>query len=162
MSKIQVLIGHVASGKSTYCKKAARKGYIILNDDEIVTLLHGGDYTLYSHHLKPLYKSIECHILATALAMNRVVVVDRGLNISTQGRQRWIALAKSFDVPVEALVFANEGPEIHAKRRFNHDSRGHSLEYWMDVAKAHQARYSIPTEAEGFDRIHFYDYGEEP
>lgn len=152
--KLQILCGMVASGKSTYCRFAARQGIISVNDDAIVTMLHADDYTLYSTDLKLLYKSVENHIIATALAMGRSVVVDRGLNLSPEGRRRWIALAHSFDVPCEAIIFKNDGPECHARRRANADNRGHSLEYWTRVAEYHNSLYIPPAIEEGFDAIY--------
>jgi dephospho-CoA kinase len=77
--KIQVLVGMIASGKSTYAKNAARRGVICVNDDAVVNLVHADDYTLYDKSLKILYKSIENHIISMALAMSRTVLVDRGL-----------------------------------------------------------------------------------
>ncbi len=154
-AKIQVLVGPIAAGKSSYCKNAARKGYITVNDDAVINLVHGGDYTLYDKSLKILYKSIENNIIGIALAMNRTVVVDRGLNVSVHGRRRWLALAKSFDVPCEAIVFKKEKPSIHAKRRYNSDSRGHTYEYWLKAAQFHNSIFDKPSRLEeGFAAIH--------
>lgn len=161
-AKLQVLCGMIASGKSTYCKKAALSGSIIMNDDSIVNMLHADNYTLYDKKLKILYKTTENHIIGLALAMNKVVVVDRGLNVSKHGRRRWIALAKSFDVPVEALCFANEGPFVHANRRFNSDSRGYPLEYWTKVAEHHNSVYEEPSKEEGFDEVCFVPFSPLP
>jgi predicted kinase len=158
--KIQVLCGMVASGKSTYARNAAQRGFISLNDDAIVRLLHADDYTLYDKSLKVFYKAVENQIIATALAMGRSVLVDRGLNVSRAGRRRWLALAKSFDVPCEALEFNNEGPHVHGRRRAEHDPRGHDLTYWLDVAAAHQAVYAPPTVREGFDRVYSISWPE--
>jgi hypothetical protein len=158
--KIQVLCGMIASGKSIYCKNAAKQGIICLNDDSIVNMLHGNDYTLYDKSLKILYKSIENHVIGTSLAMNRIVLVDRGLNLSLRGRKRWLALGKSFDVPVEAIIFKNEGPEIHAKRRTKSDPRGHDFNYWKKVANTHHSEYTEPSMMEGFDAIHHISFEE--
>jgi predicted kinase len=152
-AKLQVLVGMIASGKSTYARNAARQGVICLNDDAIVNLLHADDYTLYDKGLKLLYKTVENHIIGTALAMRRTVMVDRGLNVSVAGRRRWLALAKSFDVRCEALLFKNEGPVVHAQRRADSDARGHDLAYWLEVAEAHHDSYAPPTLEEGFDRV---------
>lgn len=158
--KLQVLVGMIASGKSTYARSAAQRGVICMNDDAIVNMLHADDYTLYDKSLKVLYKSIENHIIGTALAMQRVVMVDRGLNVSVRGRKRWIALAQSFDVPCEAILFANEGPEVHATRRARMDSRGHPFEYWIRVAQRHQSEYQEPSVEEGFAAVHSISFQE--
>ena len=52
---LELLVGPIASGKSTYSNKAAKEGAIIVNDDAIVTALHGGDHTLYDKALKPRF-----------------------------------------------------------------------------------------------------------
>lgn len=158
--KIQVLVGMIASGKSTYAKNAARAGVLCVNDDAIVNMLHADDYTLYEKKFKPLYKTLENQVIGTVLLMGRNVLVDRGLNNSVNGRQRWLALAKSFDVPCEAIVFSNDSPEVHAKRRFESDARGHDYAYWLRVANLHNSEWSVPTVAEGFDKVHIISFGE--
>lgn len=152
---IEILVGMIASGKSTWCKQRAKEGWIVLNDDAIVNAVHGGDYTLYNKNLKPLYKSIEDHILHTAVAMGRHVVVDRGLDISRTSRARWICIGRSLDVPVRAVVFELFSPEIHAERRAASDNRGHTYEYWFDVANFHIKRYHTPVLEEGFSEVNF-------
>ncbi len=121
--KLELLVGPIASGKSTYCRKAAAEGAIILNDDSIVTAIHGGDYTLYKEALKPLYKSIETAIVSTALAMGLRVVVDRP-NHSRKMRRRFIGLAHSLDAKVQLVMFKREIPEVHGERRFKSDTSG--------------------------------------
>lgn len=158
--KLQVLVGMIASGKSTYARNAARQGVLCMNDDAIVNMLHADDYTLYKKELKLLYKSVENHVIATGLAMNRMVLVDRGLNVSRKGRQRWLALAKSFDVRCEAIVFKNDGPEVHAARRVESDARGHPIHYWLRVAETHNSLYIMPTVEEGFDAVHHISFDE--
>lgn len=158
--KIQLLIGMIASAKSHYAKNAAKQGLIIVNDDDIVTSLHGGDYTLYDKKLKVLYKSIENTIVSFALSIGKSVIIDRGVNISLQGRKRWIALAKSFDVLCEAIVFEKQSPETHAQRRFNHDPRGLSYQFWLNCAKEHNNKYISPSQEEGFNVIHYVTFEE--
>ena len=153
MSKLQILVGCIAVGKSFYSRKAAESGIICLNDDSIVTMLHGGNYTRYDKGLKVLYKAIEHTIIEIGVALNKTILIDRGLNISREARKRYIAIANSFDVECEALWFENKGPEIHAENRFNSDSRGHSFQYWLKVAKFHDSVFQIPNLDEGFNRV---------
>lgn len=157
---IQVLVGMIASGKSTYARNAAKKGIICVNDDAIVNMIHADEYTLYDRKLKPLYKSIENSIISSALLMDRKVLVDRGLNCTVEGRKRWIALANSFDVQCEAVVFTNEGPEVHAQRRTKSDARGHDYDYWLMVANHHNSQYKLPTYEEGFNSIHYLTWSD--
>lgn len=151
--EIHVLVGMIASGKSTYCKKAVKNGQLAVNDDAIVNMLHADEYTLYDEKLKILYKTLENNIVSLGLCLNRVVLVDRGLNVSKSSRQRWVSMARSFDVPCTAIVFPKDTPEVHASRRFKSDSRGHDHNYWLRVAEAHNKVYSEPTLDEGFNEI---------
>jgi predicted kinase len=153
MSKIQVLVGMVASGKSTYAKNAAEYGFVCVNDDAIVSMLHAGDYTLYDKSLKPIYKTIEVAIVTSALQLGRSVIIDKGTSGRAASRARWIAIANSFDLPCEAVVFPRQQASEHARRRFESDSRGLSMERWLRVAEEHELDYSEPTEAEGFDLV---------
>lgn len=153
MPKLQILCGMISSGKSTYARHAAERGYVIVNDDAIVTMVHGGLYTAYQKTLKILYKSIENHIATFALAMKKTVVIDRGLNIGRHGRRRWVALGKSLDVRLEAVCFPTDAAEAHATRRCASDGRGHDLAYWTKVALTHLCAYELPSRNEGFDRI---------
>ena len=155
---MELLLGPIASGKSTYCRQAADEGAIIVNDDAIVMAIHGGDYRLYKESLKPLYKNIENSIIGIALSMGLRVVVDRP-NHSIQMRNRYVALGNSFDVPVDFIMFKRELPNVHAERRFVNDARGHSLDYWINVAIAHNSLYEAPCAAiENFSNIFFYDF----
>lgn len=150
---IEILCGMIASGKSTYSKNKANDGWVIINDDAIVNAVHADQYTLYQESLKPLYKGIEVFILNTAIAMGKNVVVDKGLNLSRQARQRWVSLGRSLDIPVKCVVFEVFSPEVHAQRRCESENRGHPYEYWLRVAKHHFSVYNEPDPSEGFDSI---------
>jgi hypothetical protein len=85
--------------------------------------------------------------------MDKNVVIDRALDLSKKSRQRWIALAKSLDVSIQAKIFKIEEPNVHAKRRFKDDPRGLTYEHWLEAAEIHHASYDPPTLDEGFDSI---------
>lgn len=156
--RLEILVGPLASGKSTYCNQAAEKGDVIVNDDSIVNSIHAGNYKLYDESLKPLYKTTENTIIQVALALGRRVVIDRP-NHSVAMRQRYIGLGRSFDATVAIIMFDREEPIVHAKRRVASDSRGHDLDYWLMVAKKHEGQYEPPDQAiEFFDEISHWDF----
>lgn len=155
---IKILVGTIASGKSTYSKLCAYNGDIIINDDAIVNMLHANQYDLYDKKLKSLYKSIEMHIATSSLLLQKNVVIDRGLNMTKQSRQRWISLAKSFDTKVIAVIFPKLSAKEHAERRIKDNDRGHSYEYWLKVAQQHINTYQPVSIAEGFDDILYYKW----
>jgi len=155
MKKLIILVGNIASGKSTYVKKFPQA--IIVNDDSIVSSVHGGDYTLYQKELKPLYKTIENTIITTALSLDRLVIIDRP-NMSKQTRQRYISIAKSLDVEVLCVIFPLQDPYIHAKRRFDSDNRDLTLRHWIETAERKNVEFEHPSFDEGFDNIFIENY----
>lgn len=148
---IELLVGMIASGKSTYCKRRAAEGAIITNDDNIVKLVHGDDYTLYNKRLKPLYKLIETAIIHYGVSHGFDVVVDR-TNLDKKMRARYIGIAQSLDTDIVAVVFPVEQPKVHVERRMR-DARGLTREKWMEAATAHFKRYEPVELTEGFKRI---------
>jgi len=152
MKKLEILVGPIASGKSTYCSEAAKQGAIIVNDDAIVTATHGGHYT-FNPELKLLYKSVENLLIQVGLIYNLRVVIDRP-NYSRAMRRRYIGLGKSFDAPVEIVMMPREDPVIHALRRYESDARGLSYADWTEVANRHESLYEEPCQGiEGFDTL---------
>jgi predicted kinase len=135
----------------------AERGYIICSDDSVVNAVHSNVYTLYSKDCKPIYKQIENTIVTSALTVGRSVVVDRGVNNKRKSRARFIGLAHALDAKVVAVRFPVDPPEVVALRRFNHDSRGISLETWKEIAERHQSEWEEPTIEEGFDEIYTFD-----
>lgn len=155
---MEILVGMIASSKSTYCRKRAKEGALVINDDSITNCIHSNQYSCYREELKPLYKGIENYIITFADAKDIDVIIDRP-NLSPQTRSRYISIAKSLDIPdIIGIVFKVETPEIHATRRFNHDSRGHSYEYWLEAARCHYAQYKAPVLEEGFTQLVEYDF----
>lgn len=150
---IEILIGNIASGKSTYCLNRTKQGAVILNDDAIVNGIHCDQYDLYDKSLKPLYKAVENQIVISSLMLGRDVVVDRGLNLTPGSRRRFIGLGHSLDSEVVAVVFPFKDPQVHADRRKGHDLRNHTVEYWLKVATVFNNKYVPPSVDEGFDRI---------
>jgi predicted kinase len=155
--KAEILIGMIASGKSSYCAKRARDGAIIINNDSIVEMLHGGDYHLYDKQVESIYKSIEEHIFSITMAAGRDVVIDR-TGLSKGVRARFISMAKSRGYQVIGIIFPMEGPDVHAKRRAESDGRGYDFDYWRRIAGYHMAGYQPPGMEEGFHSLCTFDF----
>ena len=85
-------------------------------------------------------------------------MIDRGVDVRRGSRKRWIALANSVDVGVVAVVFPNDLPEVHARRRAESDGRGHDYDYWLSVARNFDKAYDLPEENEGFDSIEMVEW----
>ena len=149
---MELLIGPIASGKSTWTARRAREGAIVLNDDSLVTSLHGGHYDLYDKKLKPVYKTIPLMMAGMAVLAGRDVVID-STNLTRAVRGRWIGMAKMYDIPVVGVLFDRKSPAEHAGRRANADDRGHGFDYWLNVARYHDSIYEAPDVSEGMDNL---------
>jgi predicted kinase len=152
MPTVEILVGMIASGKSTYARKRAEEGAVIVEHDAIVKAVHAGRYDLYDDRLKPLYKSAERAMIEMALSQGRDVVIDR-TNHTRAMRRRYIGLASSADASVIGVVFENRTAEEHANRRFESDYRGLFLSEWVSVAKQHLKEWERPTLDEGFSAL---------
>ena len=151
-----ILIGTIASGKSTYAReKAGSYDFFVLNDDAIVTMLHGGNYNRYDKENKPIYKSIENAIVTSVLSQGRDLIIDRGVNITRRSRKRFIGLASAFDVDSYAIVFPFEEPKVHVERRMLSDHRDLTYDHWMEAVERHIQEYEVPLMEEGFKNIKF-------
>lgn len=161
MGKLILTMGNIASGKSTWCRQQAAKGAVIVCNDDITTMVHGGAYE-YDDALKPVYKAIEIAAVTAGLVAGKTVIIDR-LNHTKDQRKKWIGLASAFDVESHAIIFPHEDPKIHAKRRFDSDSRGRSYDKWLGVAKWYYDNFEYPTLDEGLKHIltveEIYDQG---
>jgi predicted kinase len=155
MSKsITLLVGNIAAGKSTWVRENIDSNTVVVNDDRLVTMLHGGDYGLYQESNKKLYKDIEMSIIELALKSGKSVIVDRP-NQKSKTRLRYINIARKYGAEVHFVQFKWETPKIHAIRRFGSDSRGRSIACWEKAAERINASRDLisDTEREKYDSI---------
>lgn len=149
---IELLVGTIGSGKSTYARKQADNGAVIICRDEILQMVHGR--YRQENLLGCMYRRIEEDIAKIAFDMGKPVVIDR-TNLTREHRTKWIDFGIEHRKPVIAVVFPVEKPEIHARRRFEADPRGKSLFGWEQVAigQVDQAKWQPVRLAEGFKKI---------
>ncbi len=145
---MEILVGPIASGKSTYARQRADAGALVVCDDEIVNLVHGGNYLLYDKALKPLYAAVEYAIVTAAATARRNIVIDTG-GRTRDKRTRFAALGRSLGYEVKAVLFPWHDPEEHARRRFNSDPRGMTFDQWRRVAVEHERQFQPVTPIEG-------------
>ena len=151
LPKIEMLVGPIASGKSTYCLQRGKEGAIVINDDSLLTSIHGGNY-MYQKDLITLYKHLEMMILHSAVSMGRDVVIDK-TNLTKARRIRYVGIAKSLEIPIFALVFKDYGVHVHVSRRMAHDTRGYPREKWVYVYQEHAKNFEPVSTDEGFHEI---------
>jgi adenylate kinase family enzyme len=161
MPKIELLIGMIGSGKSTYARRRARDGALVVCHDDLTAMLHA-EYR-YEQGLRESYRRMEEALVREAVLVGRDAVIDR-THLTRESRARWIGSVRNFMLPGEvwendpprliAITFPNRSPEEHARRRHTADARGRSYEEWLSVARHHAEQACAEPfdwEAERFD-----------
>jgi AAA domain len=157
--RLEVLIGMIASGKSTYARHRADEGALVICHDDLTEMLH--KRYRYEADLRKVYADMMTCLVRFSLRAGKDVVVDR-TNLTKSARYTWIGVAWEWNlnagtkaVEIEAVVFPQDRPEVHSTRRFESDGRGRHLNEWLNVALHHaeQLRDEPVTLAEGFDSI---------
>lgn len=101
MSKLVMLYGLAASGKSTYARELARQGYIRTNKDDIRDMLNDGKW---SKNNEKFVLKVRDLIIKEALLEGKSVVVD-DTNLAPKHRERLSQLAKEFGATFETKFF---------------------------------------------------------
>lgn len=148
---ITLLVGMIASGKSTYARNRAERGALIISHDGLTEMLHG-EYR-YEQALRETYRAMEESLVELALHAGRDVVIDR-THLTRESRTRWTQVAKEMPCPIRAVVFPVTMARIHAMRRWTHAARGRAFDEWFKVAIHHAKQWEAEPiadwQAEGF------------
>lgn len=149
---IEVLVGMIASGKSTYARERADQGALVISHDDLTQMLHAR--YRYEPGLRACYRAMMVQLAVNAIVAGRDVIVDR-THLTRESRQLWIETARGAGVRVIAVVFPIEPAAIHAERRFRADARGRTLEEWHQLAAHHAVQAGVEPLmiAEQFDAI---------
>lgn len=129
---IEVLVGMIGTGKTTYAKDRALEGAHVVCRDQLEEMFTAG--TKKYHSPTWLIHATEEKIVELSAYNQRSIVIDR-TNLNRKTRKRWLQIASRFQTDIIAVVFPPEFPWVCAKRRFDHDPRGVSLEKWEEVAR---------------------------
>lgn len=138
MPTLEILIGMIASGKSTYALRRAKEGALVISHDALTAMLHA-EYR-YEQGKRELYRYMENLLARAALQDGHDVVIDR-THLTLESRQRWISFLSGQDwYQIKAIVFPIESPEEHVRRRMASDPRGRPEYEWLQVARHHYAQ----------------------
>ena len=139
MPRLEVLVGMIASGKSTYACLRADQGALVVCHDDLTQMLHAR--YRYEAELREYYRRMEEALVGVGLLAQRDVVIDR-THLTRESRARWINFLQHFNdvVSIVAVEFPRESINAHATRRFNADPRGRPFTEWHAVARHHAAQ----------------------
>lgn len=105
--KLIMLKGLPASGKSTYAKNLASKGYIRVNKDDLRAMLHNGKW---SGKNEKQVLAIRDAIIVTSLSDGKSVVVD-DTNLDPKHEQTLANIAKEYKASFETMRFDTDVEE---------------------------------------------------
>lgn len=157
--KIEILVGMIASGKSTYARTRADEGALVVCHDDLTEMLHGR--YRYERELRSIYRAMEEEIAKVAFMAGKDVVIDR-THLTRESRERWINFASderafpgNAGLEIVAVAFPIRSAANHANIRWQSDPRGRGFAEWKAVAEHHaaQAEAEPISEGEGFDRV---------
>lgn len=152
MKELQILIGNIGSGKSTYCKEKVKEGYIIISRDTIRYGIGSGKY-IYNPDYEP---SIKASIKELALSLMEGpkpnIIIDE-TNMTEKIRINYINISKIYGYKRIALIFPVISKEESVKRRMSCNHGDTTKEKWEEVWTGLHGIYQKPTIAEGFDEV---------
>lgn len=117
MKEIIIMIGNIASGKSTYSKKLVEKDYRVISRDAIRYMVGAGKYT-FDIDLEPTIKKGTQALLEEFLKDDVNIVHDE-VNINKKLREPTIKLAKKYNYKIIAIVIPKVEKELSVNRRLN-------------------------------------------
>jgi predicted kinase len=143
-----IFTGNIGSGKSFMASKYAKKGYVIVNNDAITKMVQGGEYGMYDHAKKPIYKAIEIGAIEAALVQGFSVVIDR-TNMKASDREQYIIIGKMHNAHIRSITWG-DGNSKSLNRRLK-NPMGVPQATWKSVYEFMSKSYEVPTLDEGFD-----------
>lgn len=152
MPKLYVLIGNIASGKSTWVQEnCVNEKVRILSRDNLRYMLGWTDY-VFNPEVEPHIQNIIKASLNTFIYLQDDIVLDE-TNISKR-RRSWIFDHVPKDVyDIEAVVFPDSGMKKHVERRLQDDPRNLTVAVWESVYHKMHNNYEPPSFDEGFNTI---------
>lgn len=130
---IELLIGNIASGKSTYAKLRVQEGWFCVSDDAIINMLLADQYHMYKREYEQLITKLMHVVTRRLVSAEKNIVIDSAWNIALVQRLEYKVLFP--ETKVLETEFPREAPEVHARRRVEHDPRGGTYETWLEVAQ---------------------------
>lgn len=149
---IYILIGLPGSGKSTWVKKNAPEGAVIVSSDDLIMEWAVGKGLTYNDAFGQVnFKQIEARmreIFAEAIASGKDIIVDR-TNMSPKSRKYWLDEAKGYTKVAVTFIL----DDVTLNKRLSERSRVEGKSIPPYVVKNMAANYTAATKAEGFTQF---------
>lgn len=150
---VQVLIGSIASGKSTHCLDYPDA--CILDKDVIRKSIKPGEY-IFDKNIEPyIHICIVAQFKAALLAGCDEIILDSMHANSKSRKYIFNLLADHPEYTVTAVIMPFRGVEQHAQDRFENNHGRTVFDKWLSVSQRFIDKYEQPSTLEGFNEIKY-------
>ena len=101
-SHLIVMVGNIASGKSTYIKDLVKKGYVVVCKDGIRYSLGGGEY-IFNPKYEPGIHEATMKLFVRLLLEGENIVIDE-TNMTVKTRKPYMIHARMTDYKITAVI----------------------------------------------------------
>jgi len=151
MKTLILLVGNIASGKSTEAKKWVDNGYRAISRDAVRYMVGAGDYT-FDSDLEPTIKKGTLALLKEFLKDEVDIIYDE-VNVSKRLREPTIKLAKQYGYNIVVVEMPRLEQKISVDRRLNAPHGQIDKSVWEIVWENFDEMYEEPTIDEGINNI---------
>ncbi len=149
--KMIVLVGNIGEGKTTYCKKLVKEGYIVIARDKFRYMLGNGDYVFDTRLEEAVYET-EIDMFRRFMRTGVNIVIDE-VGVSKDMRLRYTGIAKTFGYKTCAIVLPKLSKKEAVDRRMQDPHGQPDRKLWEGVWDKFNKIFEEPTEAEMFDTV---------
>jgi predicted kinase len=150
VKEILILVGNIASGKSTYCKELAKDGYVILSCDSLRYMIGANTYT-FDISKEPILAQTILTMYKLFQELGYNIVIDE-TNMSQIRRAPFIA-NKLHGYKIKAIVFPPRTIDDSVKSRLLNNHGDTPACVWAEVWKRKKEQFQYPSYEEGFDDV---------
>lgn len=152
MKHLIVLVGNIASGKTTLAKEYVDKGYVCITRDGLRYSIGCGNY-IFNLKYEPVVFKTELFLLEEFMKLGINIIIDE-VGINNSHRARYLALATYYKYKTTAMILPEITKEEALRRRAKQNTHGNqSTKVWDKVWDKFNAAYHRPSKEEGFDRV---------
>jgi len=148
-----MILGNIASGKSTECAGYVQHGYALVSGDEKRYEWGGGEYVFDAARESELLDSLYQDTCSLMDVGRNIVVDETWISITRARRHPYIALARERGYKIICVVMPRRSMEAAVAARLKNEHGTFGRERWESVWKMFDEMYEEPVVEEGFSSI---------
>ena len=150
MSEMIILVGNIASGKTTITKILSSK-YVIVSRDSLRYGIGAGEYK-FDKELEPAIRETALCMAKELLKTGRDLVIDE-TNVTKRLRAPYIEEANRAGYTITAMIMPKLSKKESIDRRMKNPHDQNPRKLWESVWSSFDMAYEEPDKSEGFSKI---------